>query len=202
MLPKLKSLFSSMPKHTYNGPTLPTALAASTSRASASGQSTAIFANGCYWGTQHMFDKTFGSSGLLHSEVGFIGGTTEAPSYRQVCGGATGHAEAVRLTFDPAKVSYAELTEFHFRMHLPTEVNRQGPDTGTQYRTAIFTTEPGQAEIAAKVRDEVQKAHYPGEKIATTIEEAGKWYTAEDYHQKYLEGNSGGYECPTHILYW
>ena len=136
-------------------------------------------------------------------------------------------------------MSYAELVEFNFRMHLPTEVDRQGPDRGTQYRTAIFTTDDAQAEIAKKVRTEVQEAHYPNEKIATSvsshahhcatrsrarmrgrhsfarepaadclmslgdqIEPAGEWYSAEEYHQKYLDINPNGYECPTHRLYW
>lgn len=126
------------------------------------------------------------------------------PNYRQVCSGSTNHAEAIKVLFDPAKISYAELAEFHFRMHDPSasprflplllasplaadprtssaaQVNRQGPDTGTQYRSAIFTTSDAQVEIAKKVRDEVQKAHYPDQKIATTIEPVAKWWDAED----------------------
>ncbi|GAA5821264.1 hypothetical protein JCM11251_004541 [Rhodosporidiobolus azoricus] len=185
----------------YNGPTLPTAIAASKALPSSSGSEVGIFANGCFWGTEHMYRKHF-KKGLLDAKVGFIGGAAEDPSYRQVCTGSTGHAEALRIEFDPSQVSYAELTEFHFRMHDPTQLNRQGPDTGTQYRTAIFTTTPEQVDIAKKVMAEVQEAHYPNQKIATTIEPAGKWWNAEDYHQEYLHNNPGGYECPSHLLHW
>ncbi|GAA6038876.1 hypothetical protein JCM8097_000547 [Rhodosporidiobolus ruineniae] len=185
---------------TYQGPTLPTAIAASKALASTSGSETAYFANGCFW---HMYRKAFKEgSGLLDAKVGYIGGHAENPTYRQVCTGETAHAEALKVTFDPSKVSYAELTEFHFRMHDPTQVNRQGPDTGTQYRTAIFTTTDEQVEVAKKVRDEVQEAHYPGQRIATTIEPAGQWWDAEEYHQKYLHNNPSGYECPSHLLHW
>jgi len=98
MLPKLKQLFSSMPAYKYNGPTLATALAAASARPAASAPQTAVFANGCFWGTQHFLDKTFGKQGLIKSEVGYIGGTSTGPTYKEVCSGQTGHAEAVRLT--------------------------------------------------------------------------------------------------------
>ncbi|KAK4051947.1 hypothetical protein OIV83_002652 [Microbotryomycetes sp. JL201] len=193
--------------HKYNGPTLPTAIQASKSLASTSGKETAIFANGCFWGTEHMFRKHFSgkegsSGGLIDAKVGYIGGNAENPSYRQVCTGSTNHAEACKIDFDPSKVSYAELVEFHYRMHDPTQVNRQGPDVGTQYRSAIYTTSPEQEQIAKKVTGEVQQTHYPKDKIATTIEPAGKWWDAEDYHQEYLHHNPSGYECPSHILHW
>lgn len=106
------------------------------------------------------------------------------PNYRQVCSGATEHAEAYKVVYDPSVVSFAEFAEFFFRMHDPTQVDRQGPDRGTQYRSAIFTLSDEQAEIANKVKQEVQDAHYPGRPIATTIQPAGKWWDAEDYHQQ------------------
>ncbi|GAA6004713.1 peptide-methionine-S-sulfoxide reductase [Rhodotorula paludigena] len=202
MLQQVRSLFARRPMPTYAGPTLPTAIAASKALGTAaSGEQTAYFANGCFWGTEHMYRKAFKDQ-LKDVKVGYIGGHAENPSYRQVCTGSTGHAEGIKVIFDPSKVSYAELTEFHFRMHDPTQVNRQGPDTGTQYRTAIFTTSDEQVEIAKKIRDEVQEAHYPGQKIATTIEPAEKWWDAEDYHQQYLHVNPNGYECPSHLLHW
>ncbi|GAA5855552.1 hypothetical protein JCM8547_007887 [Rhodosporidiobolus lusitaniae] len=185
----------------YKGPTLPTAVAASKNLASAAGSETAIVANGCFWGTEHLYRKAF-KTGLIDTKVGYIGGTAETPDYRQVCTGSTGHAEALKITFDPSKVSYAELVEYHYRMHDASQVNRQGPDTGTQYRSVIFTFSDEQAEIAKKVQDEVQLAHYPNDKIATIIEPAGKWWDAEDYHQQYLHNNPGGYECPSHHLHW
>ncbi|BGP38620.1 Peptide-methionine (S)-S-oxide reductase [Rhodotorula kratochvilovae] len=148
-----------------------------------------------------MFRKVFKDK-LNDVKVGYTGGDAENPNYRQVCTGSTNHAEAIKVLFDPSKISYAELAEFHFRMHDPTQVNRQGPDTGTQYRSAIFTTSDAQVETAKKVRDEVQKAHYPGQKIATTIEPVQKWWDAEDYHQLYLHNNPSGYECPSHMLHW
>jgi len=168
---------------------------------------TATFANGCFWGTEHMFGKYFGpTKGIVSTQVGFIGGHSKNPSYREVCGGDTNHAEAVRLEYDTKKVSYAELVEFFYRTHDPTQVNRQGPDVGSQYRSAIFTHTPEQLEIAKKVTQEVQAKYFDarGKKIATQIEDANEndWYTAEQYHQKYLDNNPGGYECPTHVLHW
>ncbi|KAK4058267.1 hypothetical protein OIO90_000424 [Microbotryomycetes sp. JL221] len=155
-----------------------------------------------FWGTEHMFRKHFKDKGLIDAKVGYIGGNAESPSYRQVCSGSTNHAEACKIDFDPSKVSYAELVEFHYRMHDPTQYNRQGPDVGTQYRSAIFTTTQQQQDIAKQVTTEVKSKHYPNDQIATTIEPAGKWWDAEDYHQEYLHHNPSGYECPSHRLHW
>ncbi|PRQ73149.1 Peptide methionine sulfoxide reductase MsrA [Rhodotorula toruloides] len=205
MLLHVRSLFGSahrMARPTYAGPTLPTAIAASQALpSSSSGTQTAVVANGCFWGTEHMYRKAFKDK-LEDVKVGYTGGHADSPNYRQVCSGSTNHAEACKITFDPSKVSYAELIEFHFRMHDPTQVNRQGPDTGTQYRTAIFTTSDEQAEIAKKVMAEVKDAHYPDQNIATMVEPLAKWWDAEDYHQEYLHNNPGGYECPSHVLHW
>ncbi|KAF8132246.1 peptide methionine sulfoxide reductase [Mycena galopus ATCC 62051] len=167
----------------------------------------AIFASGCFWGTEHIFVKHFPpAKGIVATRVGYTGGSADSvnPDYRTVCSGATQHAEAVRIEFDPKIVTYGELVEFFYRTHDPTTVNRQGGDTGTQYRSAIFTTTPEQAEIAKRVTEEVQAKHFTpkGTKIVTTILEAGPWWDAEAYHQLYLFNNPNGYQCPTHRLHW
>jgi len=184
----------------YSGPSLPTAKAATLAASTSTEQ--AIFANGCFWGPDHMFRKYFDKKGLIESKVGYIGGKTVSPNYRDVCSGTTEHAEAMQVTFDPSKVSYAELVEFFYNMHDPTQVNGQGADRGSQYRSAIFVHSPDQLEIAKKVTAEVQEAHYKNKTIATEIVEGGKWYTAEDYHQDYLNENKGGYHCSAHYLHW
>jgi len=148
-----------------------------------------------------MFRKYFKDS-LVDIKVGYIGGTAESPSYRLVCSGTTGHAEACKLEFDPSKVTYAELVEFFYNMHDPTQVDGQGPDKGTQYRSAIFAQSPEQLDIAKKVTAEVQEKYYKGKPIATQLQLGGKFWPAEDYHQDYLNENPGGYECPSHFLHW
>ena len=124
----------------------------------------------------------------MSSHVGYTGGTTVNPTYRQVCNGDTGHAEALQIEYDPSKVQYAELVEYHFRMHDPTQLNRQMNDVGTQYRSAIFFHTPEQEKIAIEVRDRLQATKIKG-KIVTQIVPASKFYVAEDYHQLYLEAN-------------
>ncbi|RUP47298.1 peptide methionine sulfoxide reductase [Jimgerdemannia flammicorona] len=121
---------------------------------------------------------------------------------QQVCNGIGNHAEALEIKFSPEKVSYEALVEFFYRMHDPTTVNKQGPDEGPQYRSAIFYHSVAQREIAERVTAEVQEAHYKGKPIVTTIVEGDVFYDAEDYHQQYLEKNPHGYECPTHFLRW
>ncbi|KAG6334448.1 hypothetical protein ID866_4649 [Astraeus odoratus] len=148
----------------------------------------ATFAAGCFWGVEHIFLKHYPPSenkGILKTAVGYTGGKKADPSYREVCSGTTGHAEAVRIEFDPSVVSYAELVEFFYRTHDPTAVNRQGPDIGTQYRSAIFTHNREQQATAQRVTEEVQEKHFTpkGQRIATEILDAGEWYNAEDYHQ-------------------
>ncbi|KAI8147849.1 hypothetical protein BJV82DRAFT_593596 [Fennellomyces sp. T-0311] len=161
----------------------------------------ATFAAGCFWGVEHLYKKHFGADGVT-TKVGYTGGNADDPNYRQVCTGSTNHAEAVELTFDPKRVSYATLVEFFYKMHDPTTVNAQGPDVGTQYRSAIFYHTPEQKEIAEKVTEEVQAKHFQGKKIVTEFIPAGKFWDAEEYHQLYLEKNPTGYECPTHFLRW
>lgn len=136
----------------------------------------ATFANGCFWGTEHMFRKHFGGKGLINAKVGYIGGNKSIPkpTYKQVCTGTTGYAEAAQIEFDPSSVSYAELVEFFYRTHDPTQVGGQGPDMGDQYRSALFPHTQEQTDIAQKVTSEVQAKHFNphGTRIVTQIQMA------------------------------
>lgn len=147
-----------------------------------------------------MYRKYFAERGLIDCRVGYSGGSSLTPSYRAVCGGTTGHAEVAQISFDPSKVSYAELVDFFFRMHDPTTKNRQGPDSGTQYRSAIFYHDETQKETARREMERLQKTFYPHNPIVTDIVPMEKFWDAEKYHQLYLENNPGGYECPSHFL--
>lgn len=142
---------------------------------------TVIFAAGCFWGVQYYFDQV---PNVLKTEVGYTGGYIDNPSYEQVCAHGTGHAEAVKIVFDPEKVSYKTLLSHFFRIHDPTQMNRQGPDVGDQYRSAIFYAGELQKKTAQKIIGELNKQKFDG-KIVTTLEQAGKFWLAEDYHQKY-----------------
>ena len=144
---------------------------------------TAIFAGGCFWCTEAVFQSLEGVDGV---ESGYIGGHAANPTYKQVCGGDTGHAEAIRISFDPSVISYADLLDVFFATHDPTQLNRQGNDIGTQYRSAIFPLDAAQADAA---RDGIERAaaDWPAP-IVTTIESASEWYLAEDYHQAYWDG--------------
>ena len=140
----------------------------------------AILAGGCFWCTEAVFLDVAGVSAV---ESGYIGGDTVNPTYKQVCGGDTGHAEAIRVTFDPAVVGYGDLLDIFFATHDPTQLNRQGNDIGTQYRSAIF---PQNEEQASEARAAVERANAEhGGRVVTTIEPMGEWYPAEDYHQDY-----------------
>ncbi|KAI8072398.1 hypothetical protein BC940DRAFT_292484 [Gongronella butleri] len=160
-------------------------------------------AAGCFWGVEHIYVKHYKQFGIK-TKVGYIGGSVTNPTYRQVCTGATNHAEALEVTFDPQQVSYANLVEFFYRMHDPTTLNAQGNDVGTQYRSAIFYHSAAQKAIAEEVTRKVQAEHYKGKKIVTQLEDASNltFYDAEDYHQMYLFTNPNGYQCPTHRLRW
>jgi peptide methionine sulfoxide reductase msrA/msrB len=154
---------------------------------------TAILAGGCFWGMEEILRKI---PGVLQTEVGYTGGQSFHPTYEDVHGGDTGHTEAVRIVFDPKKLSYADLLEkWFFRMHDPTTPNRQGNDVGTQYRSAIFVTSPQQRKTAEEVKARVGKSGRWKRPIVTEIAEAGPFTRAEEYHQKYLEKNPGGYTC-------
>ncbi len=144
--------------------------------------STAIFAGGCFWCTEAVFA---GLAGVQSVESGYIGGTVAQPTYKAVCSGATGHAEAIRIQFDPATISYDDLLDVHFVTHDPTTLNRQGNDVGTQYRSALFPLDDAQA-AAARAAIARAQAEWP-QPIVTTIEE-GAWWPAEDYHQDYWSG--------------
>lgn len=146
----------------------------------------ALFGAGCFWGVEDFFRQVPGVSDAVS---GYAGGATQRPTYRQVCAGDTNHAEVVEVTFDPAKVSYAALVDLFFKMHNPTTLNRQGPDVGTQYRSAIFTHGPEQARVAAERRAAASTRYR--QPIVTTIEPAPTFWPAEDYHQRYFEKNGG-----------
>jgi methionine-S-sulfoxide reductase len=144
----------------------------------------AIFAAGCFWGVQDYFDHV---PGVIETEVGYIGGHVDHPTYEQVCAHRTGHAEATRVVFDPKKVSYETLLKQFFHMHDPTQLNRQGPDVGDNYRSAVFFKDGAQKQTTLKTIDELGKSGEYKNPIVTTLEPAGKWWPAEDYHQKYTE---------------
>ena len=143
----------------------------------------AVFAGGCFWCTEAVFNDVVG---VKRVESGYTGGTIANPTYKQVCGGDTGHAEAIKITFDPDELSYDELLDIFFATHYPTQLNRQGNDVGTQYRSAIF---PQDAEQERKAREALARANQElGGRVVTTIEPKAEWYPAEDYHQDYWAG--------------
>ncbi len=150
---------------------------------------TAYFAAGCFWGVEEAFRTT---PGVMSTAVGFMGGTLENPSYKAVCGGDTGHAETTEVVFDPEKISYETLLEMFWKMHDPTQVDRQGPDYGSQYRSAIFTTTPEQEAKAKVSKENEQKNGGHISPIATVIRPASMFWKAEDYHQQYFLKNGGG----------
>jgi len=148
---------------------------------------TAIFGAGCFWGVELAFGRV---KGVAKTSVGYTGGTTENPTYEQVCTGNTGHAEVVWIEFNPSLVSYDELLDVFWGCHDATTLNRQGPDIGTQYRSAIYYNDSTQ-EVAAKQSKEKNSTLFSGP-IVTEITAASKYYLAEDYHQKYLEKRGMG----------
>ena len=157
------------------------------------GFAVATFALGCFWGAERLFWRL---PGVYLTSVGYSGGFTENPTYEEVCSGRTGHAEAVEVVFDPNAVSYADLVRLFFESHDPTQGMRQGNDVGTQYRSAIFVHDEAQRAVAEAARDAYAKALVQAGRtaaITTTIEPAGPYYLAEDYHQQYLAKNPGGY---------
>ncbi len=149
----------------------------------------AIFAGGCFWGVEHLFSQ---QDGVISAVSGYTGGTTMNPTYEQICTGKTGHAEAVKVTFDPARVSYEQLARLFFEIHDPTQKNRQGPDVGTQYRSAVFYASEGQ-KLAAE--DLIFQLQMNGYDVVTQVEPAGVFYPAEEYHQKYLDKNPWRPSC-------
>ena len=155
----------------------------------------ALLAGGCFWGMEEILRKI---PGVLETKVGYTGGSVPNPNYRLVCTGITGHAEAVQIVFDPAKITYEQVLGYFFRMHDPTTPNRQHNDVGTQYRSAIFYTTDEQKAVAERVKAAVDKGGRWKRPIVTEITKATEFYPGEDYHQKYLVKNPGGYNC--HVL--
>jgi methionine-S-sulfoxide reductase len=149
----------------------------------------AIFGAGCFWGVQYYFDQV---PGVIETEVGYAGGHTDNPTYEQVLSHTTGHAEATRVVFDPDKVSYETLLKQFFRMHDPTQLNRQGPDVGDNYRSAVFYKDEAQKHAAEKVIKQLSASGKYKKPIVTTLEKFSKFWPAEDFHQKFTEKTGRG----------
>lgn len=148
----------------------------------------ATFAAGCFWGVEHSFRQV---AGVIDAEVGYTGGQVPEPTYHAVCSGHTGHAEAVHVTYDPERVSYDELLGVFWKLHDPTQLNRQGPDIGSQYRSAIFTHDEAQATTAEQSKKRLQDSGMLRGTVVTEIVPAGPFWRAEDYHQRYVEKQRG-----------
>jgi peptide-methionine (S)-S-oxide reductase len=150
---------------------------------------TATFGAGCFWGVEAAFRTV---DGVLATEVGYMGGWLENPGYGQVCTGETGHAEVVQVAYDPARVSYRQLLDVFWSIHDPTQLDRQGPDTGTNYRSVIFCHTPEQEREARASKEEMETSgRFGSRRIVTAIEPAGKFYRAEEYHQQYYAKHGG-----------
>lgn len=153
----------------------------------------AILAGGCFWGMEELLRAI---PGVLDTDVGYTGGWLEYPTYHDTHDSKSGHAESVRVVFDPTVLSFDTLLrDWFFRMHDPTTLNQQGNDIGTQYRSAIFYTTPAQQEIAERVKAEMQSSGLWKKPITTEVVPEAKWWSAEGYHQDYLQKNPGGYTC-------
>jgi methionine-S-sulfoxide reductase len=153
----------------------------------------AVLAAGCFWGVEEILR---GVPGVIDTDVGYTGGWLENPTYHDTHDSKSGHAEAIRVTFDPSVLSYEDLLEqWFFKLHDPTTLNRQGNDVGTQYRSAIFPQTPEQQRTAERVKARVEASGKWRRPITTTIEPASAWYSAEEYHQGYLQKHPGGYTC-------
>ena len=155
----------------------------------------ATLAGGCFWGMEEILRKI---PGVIHTRVGYTGGTVAKPTYEQVCTGKTGHAEAIEIEFDPTKITFAQVLGYYFRMHDPTTPNQQHNDRGTQYRSAIFYATEAQRQIAEKVKARVDQSRKWPRPVVTEITAATPFYPAEDYHQNYLQKHPDGYNC--HVL--
>lgn len=159
-------------------------------------------AAGCFWGVEKVFRKQFGDKGLLDVRVGYANGipTIGNVNYEKVCSGSTDFVEAVQISYEPEKLPLESILDIFFRMHDPTTANAQGPDHGTQYRSAIMTHNEEDNKVAWDMKLKMQTEWYPNSQIVTIIEPIKVWYDAEAYHQQYLKKNPGGYDCPTHFI--
>jgi peptide-methionine (S)-S-oxide reductase len=157
---------------------------------------TATFGNGCFWCTEAIFESL---NGVISATSGYTGGQTPNPDYKSVCNGNTGHAEAVRIIFDPSKITYAELLEAFWASHDPTTLNRQGNDVGTQYRSAIFYHNEEQKKLAENLKKELNEKKVFPDPIVTEITQASEFYEAENYHQQYFELNGNEPYC-TYVI--
>jgi len=156
---------------------------------------TATFGAGCFWGVEAAFRKV---PGVVDTSAGYMGGTTKNPTYEQVCTGETGHAEVVQVTFDPAQVTYDQLLLVFWSIHDPTQLNRQGPDIGANYRSVIFYHDVGQAKAARNAKEDLSvSGRFGFGKIVTIIQPAVEFYPAEEYHQRYFEKQGGHCGCGT-----
>ncbi|HUO83618.1 MAG TPA: peptide-methionine (S)-S-oxide reductase MsrA [Thermoanaerobaculia bacterium] len=153
---------------------------------------TATLAGGCFWGVEDLFRKL---DGVIDTTVGYTGGTTENPTYEHVKIGTTGHAESVEIVFDPDTISYAEILDYFFRLHDPTQTNRQMNDVGTQYRSAIFYHDDAQKKVAEEVKAGVEQSGKWPAPVVTQIVPATRFWSAESYHQDYLQRIPWGYNC-------
>ena len=152
---------------------------------------TATFGAGCFWGVEEAFRKT---AGVIETAVGYMGGNRVSPTYEAVCTDRTGHAEVVQIEFDPSQVTFEHLLEVFWQIHDPTTLNRQGPDVGTQYRSAVFYHDEGQKEAASELKERLQASGKFRRPIVTEISPASTFWRAEEYHQRYFEKH-GGASC-------
>ncbi len=155
----------------------------------------AVVGGGCFWGVEHLFKQL---DGVVATEVGYAGGRADNPTYREVCAGRTGHAEVVRVEFDPTRVSYADVLRYFFRLHDPTTPNRQHNDVGTQYRSVILAADEEQRRVAEEIVREVDRSRVFDAPVVTEVADLEGFWPAEAYHQDYLDRNPGGYNC--HVL--
>lgn len=168
-----------------------------TQLANSAQKETATFGNGCFWCTEAIFKNL---KGVETVESGYSGGKIKNPTYREVCSGLTGHAEAIQITYDPSVISFDELLEVFWKTHDPTTLNRQGADVGTQYRSVIFYHSPAQKEAAEKYKAELNKENVFGKPVVTEITPFDAFYKAEDYHQDYYENNKNQPYCQMVIV--
>lgn len=154
-------------------------------------EKTAHFAAGCFWGVEDRFRKT---AGVIDAVSGYMGGHTDKPSYREVCGGDTGHAETVSVHYDSDRISYGQLLDLFFEMHNPTTLNRQGPDFGSQYRSAVFVADDKEKEAVVRKIAEIDRSGKWAQPVVTQVNEPGStFWPAEEYHQRYYEKNGAGF---------